>query len=201
MQVCTSLQTDNHASTPPVCFLQAGCPWVSQYQKGKTNLDFTGVRDSDISWAICKSAPRSRQITTPVPHQSVFYRPDALTATQPTASKHWRIQIQINKLNTNQKSRRPKIQQNKTTMVQWPLTTLGQETRWAYYTTPRSPHDSDLKCAEISLRNIVSLFTNTTSDDITILHVNLTCEKLSIHCKMFCKSDIRHKLIVTLALL
>ena len=26
MQVCTSLQTDNHASTPPVILLQAGCP-------------------------------------------------------------------------------------------------------------------------------------------------------------------------------
>jgi len=26
MQVCTSLQTDNHDSTPPVSFLQAGCP-------------------------------------------------------------------------------------------------------------------------------------------------------------------------------
>jgi len=26
MQVCTSLQTDNHASTPPLIFLQAGCP-------------------------------------------------------------------------------------------------------------------------------------------------------------------------------
>ena len=26
MQACTSLQTDNHASTPPLCFLQAGCP-------------------------------------------------------------------------------------------------------------------------------------------------------------------------------
>ena len=38
MQVCTSLQTDNHASTPPLC----------------------------------------------------FYRPDALPAAQPTASKHWR---------------------------------------------------------------------------------------------------------------
>ena len=25
MQVCTSLQTDNHASTPPLRFLQAGC--------------------------------------------------------------------------------------------------------------------------------------------------------------------------------
>ena len=26
MQVCTSIQTDNHASTPPLSFLQAGCP-------------------------------------------------------------------------------------------------------------------------------------------------------------------------------
>jgi len=26
VQVCTSLQTDNHASTPPLSFLQAGCP-------------------------------------------------------------------------------------------------------------------------------------------------------------------------------
>jgi len=26
MQVCTSLQTDNHASTPLLSFFQAGCP-------------------------------------------------------------------------------------------------------------------------------------------------------------------------------
>ena len=26
MQVCTSLQTDNHTGTPPLSFLQAGCP-------------------------------------------------------------------------------------------------------------------------------------------------------------------------------
>jgi len=26
MQVCISLQTDNHASTPPLSFLQDGCP-------------------------------------------------------------------------------------------------------------------------------------------------------------------------------
>jgi len=26
MQVCTSLQTENHASTSPLSFLQAGCP-------------------------------------------------------------------------------------------------------------------------------------------------------------------------------
>ena len=48
------------------------------------------VSGTGISWAICKSAPRSRQITTPAPHYSVFYRPDALPAAQPTVSKHWR---------------------------------------------------------------------------------------------------------------
>ena len=31
---------------------------------------------SGISWAICKSAPRSRQITMPALHHSDFYRPD-----------------------------------------------------------------------------------------------------------------------------
>jgi len=53
------------------------------------------VTGSGISWAICKSAPRSRQITTPAPHHSVFYRPYALPATQPTASKHWRQSLSI----------------------------------------------------------------------------------------------------------
>ena len=41
---------------------------------------------SGISWAIWKFAPRSRQITTPAPHHSVF-RPDALPVAQSTASK------------------------------------------------------------------------------------------------------------------
>ena len=40
-----------------------------------------------ISWAICKSAPCPRQVTTPAPHHSVFYRFDVLPAAQPTASK------------------------------------------------------------------------------------------------------------------
>jgi len=67
--------------------------WVSLQQKGKTNLDLLEkeiVSGSGISWAICKSAPWPRYITTPASHHSVFYKPDALPATQPTASKHWR---------------------------------------------------------------------------------------------------------------
>ena len=66
---------------------------VGRYQKGKTNLDFTEARYSEWQWhqlGICKSAPRSRQTTTPAPHHSAFYRPDAFPAAQPTASKHWR---------------------------------------------------------------------------------------------------------------
>ena len=35
-------------------------------------LEQETVSDSGISWAICKSAPRSRQITMPVPHHSCF---------------------------------------------------------------------------------------------------------------------------------
>jgi len=51
-------------------------------------LKLETVSGSGASWAVCKSAPRSKQITMPAPHHSFFYRPDALPATQPTASKH-----------------------------------------------------------------------------------------------------------------
>jgi len=43
----------------------SGTTRVSQYQKGKTSLDFTEARDSEWQWhqlGTCKSAPRSRQI-------------------------------------------------------------------------------------------------------------------------------------------
>ena len=49
---------------------------VSQYQKGKTNLDLLEqetMSGSGISWAICKSAPCHRKITTPAPHSIVTY--------------------------------------------------------------------------------------------------------------------------------
>ena len=44
MQVCTSLQTDNHASTPPLSFLQAGCPsWhpTNSVKARKASLEST----------------------------------------------------------------------------------------------------------------------------------------------------------------
>jgi len=59
----------------------SGTIQVSQNHKGKTNLDLLQqetVNGTGISWTICKSAPRPRQITTPAPHHSVFYMPDAL---------------------------------------------------------------------------------------------------------------------------
>jgi len=86
-------------------------PWTSRHTHARLTVLFTGlpgwagtrnvkpiwillkqetVSGSGISWDICKSAPRSRQITTPTPHHLVFYRPDTLPAVQPTASKHWR---------------------------------------------------------------------------------------------------------------
>jgi len=57
------------------------------------------VSGSGISWPICKSAPRSRQITMPAPHHSVFYGPDALPATQRAGSKHWRHLIKETRAN------------------------------------------------------------------------------------------------------
>ena len=86
MQIC-NCQT--HLFNGPL----SGTTRVSRYQKGKPIwilLKQETVSGSDISWVICKSAPCSRQITTPAPHHSVFYRPDALPVAQPTASKHWR---------------------------------------------------------------------------------------------------------------
>jgi len=42
IQVCTSLQTDNHASTPPLSFLQAGCPSCRPTQH-REDLHFSNV--------------------------------------------------------------------------------------------------------------------------------------------------------------
>ena len=74
--------TCKHTHTHPFNDRLSRTTWVSRYQKGKPIwilLKQETVSGSGISWAICKSAPRSRQITMPAPHQSVFYRP-GLTA-------------------------------------------------------------------------------------------------------------------------
>jgi len=63
--------------------------WVRRYQKSKSILHLNQARDdgvlgcSGISWTICKqSAPRSRQITMPTPHHSIF------TGRMPNQQRH-----------------------------------------------------------------------------------------------------------------
>jgi len=57
---------------------------VSQYQKGKTNLDFTEARGSEWQWhqlghmQVCTSPQTDNHASTPP--LSFFYRPDALPA-------------------------------------------------------------------------------------------------------------------------
>jgi len=61
----------------------SGTTQVSQYQKAKPIwiiLKQETVSVSGISWALWKSAPRSRQTSTPAPHHSVFYSIKALKA-------------------------------------------------------------------------------------------------------------------------
>jgi len=65
---------------------------VSQYQKGKTNLDFTGARDSEWQWhqlgdmQVCTLLQTDNHGSTST--IKFFYRLDALPSTQPTVSKH-----------------------------------------------------------------------------------------------------------------
>jgi len=61
----------------------------------QTILDFTGARDDVVAVASAEPysnhlhlAPDKVIMPVPVPRHSVFYRLDALPATQPTASKH-----------------------------------------------------------------------------------------------------------------
>ena len=71
----------------------SGTTQVSRHQKGKTE-----ARDSEWQWhqlghmQVCTSLQTDNLASTP-PHS--FYRPDALPATQPTASKHWRHILKI----------------------------------------------------------------------------------------------------------
>ena len=83
--IYTVFQKTGHTHTHTHPFKWAGTSWVKPIW-----ILLKTVSGSGISWAICNSAPCSRQITMPAPHHSVFYRPDALPAAQPTASKHWR---------------------------------------------------------------------------------------------------------------
>jgi len=77
----------------------SGTTQVSRYQKGKTNLDFAEARDSEWQWhqlghmQVCTLLQTNNHASTP---PLIFYRPDALPATQPTASKHYLTVMQNN---------------------------------------------------------------------------------------------------------
>jgi len=89
VRLCTVSITATHTHTHTRLMALSRTTWVSQYRKVKPMsilLKQQTMSGSGISWAM--SALRSRQITMPAPHHSVFYRPDALRAAQPTASKH-----------------------------------------------------------------------------------------------------------------
>jgi len=82
--------THTHTHTHLFNVSLSGTTWVSRYKKAKTNLDLLKqeiVSSGGISWAVCNLASAA-----PAHHDSVvlFYRPDALPASQPTALKHWR---------------------------------------------------------------------------------------------------------------
>jgi len=50
MQVCTSLQADNHASTPPLSFLQAGCPYCRPTDSVKALKAITENENQKKNW-------------------------------------------------------------------------------------------------------------------------------------------------------
>ena len=66
------IKRHTHNCLPALCL---GLPRLAGTRKVKPIwilLEQETVSGSGISWAICKSAPRSRQITTPAPHYSSF---------------------------------------------------------------------------------------------------------------------------------
>jgi len=64
--------------------------WLSRYQKGKTNLDFTEARESEWQWhqlgrmQVCTSFQTDNHASTP----PLSFLQDAFLAAKPTASKH-----------------------------------------------------------------------------------------------------------------
>ena len=84
---CSKTYIHTHPFNGPL----SGTTQVSRYQKGKTNLDFFEARDSEWQWhqlghmQVCTLLQTDNHASTP---PLVFYRPDALPAAQPTASKH-----------------------------------------------------------------------------------------------------------------
>ena len=69
-QLSKQVQSYRIHTHTPLTALCLGLPGVSQYQKGKTNLDFTGARDSEWQWhqlgdrQVCTSLQRDNHTST-----------------------------------------------------------------------------------------------------------------------------------------
>ena len=67
----TRARTHTHTHTHPFNGPFSGTTWVSRYQKGKTNVDFTEVRDSEWQWhqlghmQVCTSLQTDNHASTP----------------------------------------------------------------------------------------------------------------------------------------
>ena len=115
---------------------------MSQYQKGKTNLDFTEARDNEWQWhqlghmQVWTSLQTDNNTSTPPLCFLQAWCPSYLPAAQPTASKHWRQQVLIMTLlksqipgrwNTHSHLNHQTTQQLSGDIVVSPTKTLGQQ--------------------------------------------------------------------------
>jgi len=65
MQVCTSLQTENHASNPPLSFLQAGCPSCRPTNSVKALKGYGVETSRHIGWLTERACVRACDILVP----------------------------------------------------------------------------------------------------------------------------------------
>ena len=66
----------------------------------------------------------------------------------------YRNQVQPRKIKQH------KIQHNKTTLVQWTSTTLGQETRWAYSTAPEPTRGAYMATMGVKVLGLLQFYTH-----------------------------------------
>jgi len=96
-QLSTHYINNTHTRLMALCL---GLPRWAGIRKVKTNLNFTEARDSEWQWhqlghmQICTSLQTNNHASTP---PLSFLQAESLPAAQPTASKHWRNSITLQK--------------------------------------------------------------------------------------------------------
>jgi len=73
LSACLHTHTHTHTHLTALCPGPPGCVGTRKVKPIWILLEQETVSGSGISWAICKSAPCSRQTTMPAPHHSVFF--------------------------------------------------------------------------------------------------------------------------------